>query len=282
MADQPESNVHELLSALMKPFPAQAIKQRQGGGNQMLSYVETETVIRRLNATVGTWDFRITEIKVIEQLVVVWGEMTIPGLGTRAGTGVQVLRGGEDMWKGAASDCLKKCATLFGVAIELYGPDLEAGEIAPNVGGPYDAPDAPQRARGTSANVVPMARAGVPPTPMQFKKVGALANSLGMSDDDLHDFAGVPTLHDLDRQGVSQLIERLIDLEASGAERQREMPSGPVGWTEFWKEVVAAGYARDKAVIEGFIGPLGADPADSLARFQSFVSGLSQQQVAMR
>ena len=139
----------DMLDALMKPFPPHAIKQRQGGGNQLLSYVETETVIRRLNATVGTWDFRITEIKVIDQLVVIWGELTIPGLGTRAGTGVQVLRGGEDMWKGAASDCLKKCATLFGVGIELYGPDLEAGEID------NPSPAMPPRSRSTTTNTVP-------------------------------------------------------------------------------------------------------------------------------
>lgn len=142
------SGPRELLDALSAPFPAHAIKQRQGGGNQMFDYVETETVIRRLNATVQVWDFRITEIKVVEALLVVWGELTIPGLGTRSGTGVQQLRGGEDMWKGAASDCLKKCATLFNVGIDLYGPDLEAGELPASQ-------RLPPRTRTTTVNTIP-------------------------------------------------------------------------------------------------------------------------------
>lgn len=147
------SDARAKLNALSEPFPPQAIEKREGGGGKMLDYVATETVIRRLNNRVGVWDFKITDTKVMPagdaQLLVIWGEMTIPGLGTRAGTGVQVIhpRGGEDMWKGAASDCLKKCATLFGVGIDLYGPDLEAGELP-------QQNNVPPRARNTSQNTV--------------------------------------------------------------------------------------------------------------------------------
>lgn len=117
------------LDELTKPFPKHAIKQRQGGGNRMYDYVETDTVIRRLNRATGNrWSFRVTGSEWRNALLIVSGELTIPGLGTRSGTGVQLVseRGGEDLVKGGASDCLKKCATLFGVALELYGEDLEA------------------------------------------------------------------------------------------------------------------------------------------------------------
>ncbi len=130
----------EMLEALGKPFPKTAIKQRRGGGGKSLSYVETHTVIHRLNsATNGDWSFHIRDVQWRNDVLMVQGELTIPGLGTRSGFGVQqvVERAGEDLVKGAASDALKKCATLFGVALELYGSDYEA-----NV-----PPQAPQTAR---------------------------------------------------------------------------------------------------------------------------------------
>jgi hypothetical protein len=148
----------EMLDALGVPFPKHAIEQRQGGGGKMFDYVATETVIRFLNTTVKVWDFEITSHTIIGDVLVVFGKLTIPGLGTRSGTGVQKLQGGEDTIKGAASDCLKKCATLFGVALDLYGPDLLAGEVRdtrqtqPNSVGRTEAP----RNRSTTVNTVPI------------------------------------------------------------------------------------------------------------------------------
>ncbi len=147
----------DMIDALSVPFPNHALKERKGAGGQMFTYVEAETVIRFLNATVKVWDFRLTEIRVMDDLLVVWGELTIPGLGTRTGTGVQRLSGGEDMWKGAASDCLKKCATLFNVGIDLYGPDLVAGEL-PNTQQTRSAPPRatePPRKASTTTNTAP-------------------------------------------------------------------------------------------------------------------------------
>ena len=190
-----------MLDQLSEAFPPNAIKKRQGGGNQMFDYVETETVIRRLNATVKVWDFRITEIKVIDQLLVVWGEMTIPGLGTRAGTGVQKLAGGEDMWKGAASDCLKKCATLFNVGIDLYGPDLEAGEV----------PNLPPRARTTTQNAIP-AESGDGITDKQMGMIRALAEQKGVDPQTVRSMHNKPSAKDLTRQEASALITRLQEL----------------------------------------------------------------------
>lgn len=137
------SDNEQLRRALEAAFPDHAIKQRQGGGGSRFDYVEGFTIIRRLNeATGGTWDWAIrsfefrplppTRAGKDQSLVVVTGELTIPGLGTRAGVGVQKVSedGGEDLVKGASTDALKKAATLFGVALDLRGPDYE-GEMRP-------------------------------------------------------------------------------------------------------------------------------------------------------
>lgn len=141
------------IEKLTRPFPKNAIKRREGARGRVFDYVETHTVIHRLNeATDNCWDFRITHQDWRGDLLIVTGELSIPGLGTRTGTGVQKISdgGGEDLVKGAASDCLKKAATLFGVALELYGPDYEAGEEVQDT---QEARPAPAGANGNGKSV---------------------------------------------------------------------------------------------------------------------------------
>jgi hypothetical protein len=118
-----------ISDALGKPFPKEAVKQRPGGGSKMLDYIDGTAIIRRLNdATGNNWSFHLTRLEWHADLLMATGELTIPGMGTRTGIGVQKVseRGGEDLVKGASTDALKKAATLFGVALELYGPDIES------------------------------------------------------------------------------------------------------------------------------------------------------------
>lgn len=126
----------EITNALGAAFPRSAIKQREGGRGKKLDYVEGHTIIHRLiDATGNQFDVRILNIDEKRMgestLVLATVELTIPGLGTRQHMGVQMVhdRGGEDLVKGAITDALKKAATLFGVGLDLYGPDYEAGEI---------------------------------------------------------------------------------------------------------------------------------------------------------
>src|SRR5688500_15084628 len=60
-------------------------------------------------------------------------ELEIPQLGSKQGYGVQILneRGGEDLYKGAFTDGLKKAATQFGVGLELYEIEEEINEPTP-------------------------------------------------------------------------------------------------------------------------------------------------------
>lgn len=126
---------------LLKAFPPQAIQTREGGGGKRLSYVSHDTVTRRLiEATGNVFDWVITRVDIRQDglargrngaeppaVMIVSGVLTIPGLGTREGTGVQVLNpgAGEDTYKMAESDALKRAAMRFGVAIDLYGDDIE-------------------------------------------------------------------------------------------------------------------------------------------------------------
>jgi Rad52/22 family double-strand break repair protein len=124
---------------LTKAFPREALKTREGGGNKRLTYVEGHTVIHRLNDACGDegWSFQIMrewseDVAGGGTLLKALVELTLPGLGSRQHIGVQKLRGndGEDIHKGAVTDGLKKAATLFGVGLELYGPDYEGDEPA--------------------------------------------------------------------------------------------------------------------------------------------------------
>lgn len=286
----------DMRAALSAPFPPNAIEQREGAHGKMLDYIATETVIRRLNRVCPEWSFRRSghewtepvewtdkyQKARVSRTLVVWGEMTIPGLGTRSGTGVQVVedgRSGEDLIKGALSDCLKNCAKLFGVGIDLYGPDLEAGELPARTASPV-----PPRSPGTSQNVVPpgkpQARAGVPVSDKQLGMIGGLARGLGMSDPQLHQFAGFDSLNDLDRAGASELIERLQELGARAAEGRPEPQAASggaiVGWTPFWERARALGF-RDKAQAEAAIGALGPDPQQALDRLTAWAADNARQ-----
>lgn len=180
------------LDILTRPFPASAIKQRAGGGGRMLDYVEGHTVIHRLNeATGNTWEMQVKAISRQDlgqgrALMTAHVALTLPGLGTREHIGIQeVSANAGDLVKGAVTDALKKAATLFGVGLELYGPDYEAGEA--------EAPPAPRQMRPApqpQARAYPAASAtnGEGRTDGQGKFLYALMKrcetGLGMSKED--------------------------------------------------------------------------------------------------
>ena len=117
-------------SAILEyPFRANQILQRQG-----LDYVEGATVIQRCNDAFNYngWSFTILEVKQIEDEIIVRGRMTVH-CGEREVVkeqfGGHVLvknkQTGEmlsrcDAMKSAATDALKKCASLYGIGIALY------------------------------------------------------------------------------------------------------------------------------------------------------------------
>lgn len=189
----------DILKKLGEAFPPTAIKQRDGGRGRRFDYIETHTCIHRLNGAAVSWDFYIRNTEWHNDLLIVHGELTIPGLGTRSGLGVQRVmdNAGEDLVKGAASDALKKCATLFGVGLELYGPDYASGEVDMRQ-------DRPQAASGGPGRIGP--------TEKQWGLIRSLLRDLSLSEDQANAFVEREfgaQIDALDGRDVSRLIDRL-------------------------------------------------------------------------
>lgn len=118
------------LDVLTRPFEASQVKQRKGPRGKLLDYLEAHSVIARLNeAFAGEWTFRVLSHEVSDEEVVVLGELSAEGEAKQqfgSKTREESVPLGDTM-KAAASDALKKTATLFGVGLELYHKDAEDG-----------------------------------------------------------------------------------------------------------------------------------------------------------
>lgn len=210
----------QVIDALCRPFPREAIKQNQGR-----DYVSGTSVIYRLNAATNyDWEFEITGHELVggadsqgnKPAQVVYGRMRIPVIsnGWRADMGTQALENSKDdheAYKGAATDCMKRCARQFGVGLHLWGPDIEAGSAPVQRAAPRQqaAPSAQREMPQERGNIAP----GVGMTDQQRKAIWAIAkNELRWSDEDVEreskSVFGVE-LKALDKQQASTLIESL-------------------------------------------------------------------------
>lgn len=126
------------LAFITQKTPAQFIKTRPGPGGMELNYVEVGYVISMLNQVFGyDWDFRILDQQVGKKQVWVRGELTVRvkdqavTKGQFGGADIKMNRStGEavsiaDDLKAAASDSLKKCASMLGIAGDVYWRDLD-------------------------------------------------------------------------------------------------------------------------------------------------------------
>ena len=117
---------------LEKEFEKGAIKQRKGNFGATLDYIEAHAVIQRLNdAFEGEWSFEIVYHEQMGGEVIVQGKLTAGGISkmqfgnskvTLNKSDGETVSLGDDL-KAAASDAVKKCATLFGVGLHLYRTD---------------------------------------------------------------------------------------------------------------------------------------------------------------
>ena len=118
----------EILAALSAPFPPEVIRHRVGAGGKDLTWVDARTVAARLDDVLGVsaWDFAVEPVGETSTVV---GILTVRfpdgSVARRQDFGYETGGSGESL-KEAASDALRRCASLFGVARYLYG-----GERAP-------------------------------------------------------------------------------------------------------------------------------------------------------
>src|SRR3990167_238418 len=131
--------------ALAVATPPQFIKTRKGRGGKEIKYIEGGYVVAKLNEVIGApnWDFEVLEQGTterkngnperIEGEVWVRGKLTI--IDHKNGYRVSKVQYGQhdiakgvplgDSFKSASTDCLKKCASLFGVALDVYWQQLD-------------------------------------------------------------------------------------------------------------------------------------------------------------
>jgi hypothetical protein len=132
----PQQFTDAQISFIKQKTPTAFIQKRQGPGGKMLDYVDIGYVVNMLNSIfgLGGWDF---ENEIVEKLtsqdeVVVKGRLTVRGVREDVVYSITKEQFGQagkmgslgDSAKGAASDALKKCASLIGIASDVYYPHV--------------------------------------------------------------------------------------------------------------------------------------------------------------
>lgn len=152
-----------IKNKIIQPIPHELIKQREGGGKKMLSYLSGSTIVDMLNDAFGyawnwipekewiqesqpalnkyvngkfsnnpadwTWEAQGPVAHVKGTLVVFLEtdhgivELKKGGYGSKSVLGKQNDQ--ESIFKAAGTDALKKAASLFGIGLELYRDEEE-------------------------------------------------------------------------------------------------------------------------------------------------------------
>lgn len=149
-----------------RPLDKRRVKSRQGGQGMTFDYIPTEYAIQLLNEAFDyAWDSRVFYQNATDACVIVGVELKVwdaegnPISKQQFGS-CNINRGVDigSAFKGAASDGLKKCASQFGLALELYldEPEAASGFKAPQRPAPKANPAPPSR---------PSVPAAAPPRP---------------------------------------------------------------------------------------------------------------------
>ena len=203
---------------LERQFPTELIRRRSGRNGDEVVYLEASTVVARLNeAFAGEWSFVVEKHEVLADEVIVLGRLSAGAVGksafgssavTRAREGGKAVSLGDDL-KAAATDSLKKAATLLGVGLNLH--------VQPE---PTPRTRVPERELAP----VPSTKDNLALSGAQLRALHAIRKTLGWDEAQLADFAlshvGVRDVEKLDKRAASSLIEKLQGQGvAAGAQR---------------------------------------------------------------
>lgn len=209
---------------LEKPFTGDQLRKRKGNFGNTLDYVEAHAVIQRLNeALESDWSFEILNHRIMEEAneVIVLGQLSTHGItkcqfGSSAVTKNkqtgEVMSLADDL-KAAASDSLKKCATMLGVGLHLYGTRQSADK---DPGGSEENVTPIRKARGSKASQLSNGRI----SSKQHQYILSLAQSRGWTRKEISEHCVQSYGASLDyitRKDASALIESMrMDQGASG------------------------------------------------------------------
>lgn len=151
---------------IQRPLDRGRVKSRQGGQGMSFDYIPTEYAIELLNEAFDyAWDSRVFFHEKLDDCVIVgvelkiWEDQGNPIVKQQFGS-CKINRGVDvgSAFKGAASDGLKKCASQFGLALELYrddDPEAVGGFKPPKRTTPPPARPAPAPPARPSAPAAP-------------------------------------------------------------------------------------------------------------------------------
>lgn len=134
-----QRNVQKLFK---EKTPKEVIKLRKGAGGKMFPYVPIDYVVKKLDDKFGLfWEWIVDNSNQTDTHIIVQGRVVI-----KAPNGFSISRGGfgrasikfysgtknpvdiGNDYKSANSDALKKAASLFGIAADVYYKELEKYE----------------------------------------------------------------------------------------------------------------------------------------------------------
>lgn len=220
---------------LLQRTPRHEIKMRQGRGGMKFSYVEHGYVTERLNMVFGfNWDFDVVDKQILEDEVIVEARLTVRTPGGQ--TIVKTQFGGADIkrhtsgqrsgrplsiaddFKAAASDALKKCASLLGIGLDLYGRDRPYEEDEPEPVRIMQPQHGEQEPEAVPA-IVSIDGTGMS-TDAQVRDIVKLAASAGLGMDELLGRLGVESMDQLTEARAERVINRLRQMSGKGAPTQ--------------------------------------------------------------
>lgn len=205
--------VEQCKTNLIALFPDDLIKEDKPKPSGFVGkYIESQHIISRLNASCMGWSFMVVKEERVEDQYIVHGKLEImvaPGISlgsryqvgsvdikTREGQGggsVPVDLGSDK--KAAHTDCLKKCATLFGVAQQLY----------------YDKDDANkegvQQDKRDMQNAVDSVQFRGGPQPFQIEMVKKLFSNLNVDSEYWLKQLKLENAESMDMSTVNQILD---------------------------------------------------------------------------
>jgi hypothetical protein len=175
----------EQVKQCLVPFPPEVIKQK--GGSFAADYVDHGHVTERLLQIDPEWTWEpcatdengVPILVVLGQMTYLWGRMTVCGV-TRIDVGSVETKKNEVL-KEAVSDCIKRCAMRFGVALHLWmGEDIPDRKAAGSASGSRrSTANSPSKPSTTG----PAATSEV--TPEDLLELASRAGQVGVEGEDL-------------------------------------------------------------------------------------------------
>jgi hypothetical protein len=215
----------KIIDVLNRPFRQDQIKTRRGRSGTSLDYVEGASVIRRLNdAFDHDWSFEVLEHRLTDNEAIVVGRLTALGFSKtqfgcssivkskKDGSPIQL---GDDL-KSAATDAMKKAASLFGVGLHLWLEDEGRSVAEPAKKREYGKaqPAKPTKAPMTKpTHRISDTYKPDKATEKQINAISAIARSKGITKEEIEKKAGIP-IRDMTKEQASEAIEWL---KGSGA-----------------------------------------------------------------